>query len=45
MNLPPVNIGNMDIKLTLGDIALNVLYVNFGYTGILLQKNGFCPIF
>ncbi|MGO4541620.1 AraC family transcriptional regulator [Paenibacillus sp. 2TAB19] len=31
MNLPPINLGNMDIKLVLGDFVLNVLYVKFGY--------------
>lgn len=31
MNLPPINIGNMDIKLALGGFVLNVLYVKFGY--------------
>lgn len=31
MKLPPINIGNMDIKLTLGGFVLNVLYVKHGY--------------
>ncbi|MFC6334446.1 AraC family transcriptional regulator [Paenibacillus septentrionalis] len=31
MNLPPIDIGNMDIKLRLGHLVLNVLYVRFGY--------------
>jgi AraC-like DNA-binding protein/quercetin dioxygenase-like cupin family protein len=31
MKLPPINIGNMDIKLSLGEFVLNVLYVKFGY--------------
>ncbi|WP_141503219.1 AraC family transcriptional regulator [Paenibacillus luteus] len=31
MKLPPINIGNMDIKLVLGGFVLNVLYVKFGF--------------
>ncbi|KRF06056.1 AraC family transcriptional regulator [Paenibacillus sp. Soil766] len=31
MKLPPIQIENMDIKLTLGEFVLNVLYVKFGY--------------
>ncbi|MRN56612.1 helix-turn-helix transcriptional regulator [Paenibacillus monticola] len=31
MKLPNINIGNMDVKLHLGGIVLNVLYVKFGY--------------
>ncbi|RKP56292.1 AraC family transcriptional regulator [Cohnella endophytica] len=31
MNLPPVNIENIDIKLRFGNFVLNVLYVKFGY--------------
>lgn len=31
MNLPQVDIGNMDIKLRLGGLLLNVLFVRFGY--------------
>lgn len=31
MKLPNINIINMDIKLTLGAMVLNVLYVKFGY--------------
>ncbi len=31
MNLPPVHIENMDIKLALGGFILNVLYVKYGY--------------
>lgn len=31
MNLPPIDIGNMDIKLKIGHFVLNVLYVRFGY--------------
>jgi hypothetical protein len=31
MKLPPINIENMDIKLSLGGLVLNVLYVKFGY--------------
>lgn len=31
MRLPDLNLGNMDIKLKLGSISLNVLYVKFGY--------------
>lgn len=31
MNLPDINIGDLDIKLTLGTMVLNVLYVKFGY--------------
>ncbi|MDQ0114237.1 AraC family transcriptional regulator [Paenibacillus harenae] len=31
MNLPPINIGNIDIKLAFGGFVLNVLYVKFGY--------------
>lgn len=31
MNLPQVDIGNMDIKLRIGESLLNVLFVRFGY--------------
>ncbi|WP_379155761.1 AraC family transcriptional regulator [Paenibacillus sp. sgz5001063] len=31
MNLPNINIENLDIKLNLGSMVLNVLYVKFGY--------------
>lgn len=31
MKLPDINIGNLDIKLTLDRVMLNVLYVKFGY--------------
>jgi AraC family transcriptional regulator, 4-hydroxyphenylacetate 3-monooxygenase operon regulatory protein len=31
MKLPHINIENMDIKLTLGTMVLNVMYVKFGY--------------
>lgn len=28
---PPINIGNMDIKLSFGNLILNILYIKFGY--------------
>ncbi len=31
MNLPPIHIEDMDIKLRLDELTLNVLYVKFGY--------------
>ncbi|WP_163538197.1 AraC family transcriptional regulator [Gracilibacillus sp. YIM 98692] len=31
MKLPPIDIGNIDFKLTIGGLVLNVMYVKFGY--------------
>ncbi|OME44217.1 AraC family transcriptional regulator [Paenibacillus odorifer] len=39
MKLPNINIGNLDIKLTLGEVVLNVLYVKFGYFHIPMPEH------
>lgn len=39
MNLPPIHINNMDIKLKLDNLVLNVLYVKFGYFHHTMPKH------
>nr|WP_154985489.1 AraC family transcriptional regulator [Paenibacillus xylanexedens] len=39
MNLPPIDIDDMDIKLKLDDLVLNVLYVKFGYFHQTMPKH------
>ncbi|MGQ8872153.1 AraC family transcriptional regulator [Paenibacillus sp. TSA_86.1] len=39
MNLPPIDIEDMDIKLNLDHLVLNVLYVKFGYFHQTMPKH------
>jgi AraC-like DNA-binding protein len=39
MNLPPIDIDDMDIKLKLDGLVLNVLYVKFGYFHQTMPKH------
>ncbi|MCM3132968.1 AraC family transcriptional regulator [Paenibacillus polysaccharolyticus] len=39
MNLPTINIDDIDIKLRLDDLVLNVLYVKFGYFHQTMPKH------